>query len=217
MFTRETIDDGFVIETERLLLRWPRLSDGGAIERLAGDRAVAEMTALIPHPYPAGAAAAFILAARLANAGGTGLTLAITNRRKPRELLGAIALHGVQSGAAATEPLAEPFLGFWLGSDHWGRGLATEAARAVVAAAFEHADAPAVTAEARSSNGASRHVLEKAGFRTYGTALSLFPARGGLFPVHRMRLTRKGWLTLRRGQADEAPQDALLVQAEMAG
>src|SRR5271165_2896166 len=40
-----------VLETERLLLRAPRLADVKAIARLANDRRVAENTARIPHPY----------------------------------------------------------------------------------------------------------------------------------------------------------------------
>lgn len=92
MFTRETIDDGFTLTTERLALRWPRLADAAAIECLAGSKTVAENTALIPHPYPPGAADQFVFASRLANARGDGLTLAITEKKRPRELIGVVAL-----------------------------------------------------------------------------------------------------------------------------
>src|SRR3712207_8871995 len=44
--------DLFRLETRRLWLRWPRQADAQAIIRLAGEKAVADMTALIPHPYP---------------------------------------------------------------------------------------------------------------------------------------------------------------------
>ena len=40
-----------VLETQRLVLRAPRLGDAKAIAALANDRRVAENTARIPHPY----------------------------------------------------------------------------------------------------------------------------------------------------------------------
>ena len=51
MFPDLTRDDVFRLETRRLWLRWPRLADVQAIVRLAGEKAVADMTARIPHPY----------------------------------------------------------------------------------------------------------------------------------------------------------------------
>jgi RimJ/RimL family protein N-acetyltransferase len=40
-----------VLETERLILRAPRLADSKAIATLVNDRRIAENTARIPHPY----------------------------------------------------------------------------------------------------------------------------------------------------------------------
>ena len=59
MFPDLTRDDVFRIETKRLWLRWPRVQDAAAIERLAGDKEVAEMTANIPHPFPTGSGERF--------------------------------------------------------------------------------------------------------------------------------------------------------------
>lgn len=185
MFTRDTIDDAYVLETERLEIRWPRLADAGLIERLAGDQAVAETTALIPHPYPPGAAGEYIFAARLANAEGTGLVLVITPRRKPREVMGVIGLH--------TGDRPEPFIGYWLGRAFWGRGYATEASCAMVDTLFKTSDASGLTSDVRITNPASRRVLEKCGFCFEGTSVAPFPARGGLLPVNRMRLGRSAW------------------------
>ena len=42
-----------VLETERLVLRAPRLGDVKAVAVLANDRRIAENTARIPHPYRA--------------------------------------------------------------------------------------------------------------------------------------------------------------------
>ena len=40
-----------VLETERLVLRAPRLGDAKVVKTLANDRRIAENTARIPHPY----------------------------------------------------------------------------------------------------------------------------------------------------------------------
>ena len=80
MFPDLTRDDVFRLETRRLWLRWPRQADAQAIVRLAGEKAVAEMTARLPHPYPPEAADRFILEARRANTEGRGLTAAITRK-----------------------------------------------------------------------------------------------------------------------------------------
>ena len=78
MFPELTRDDVFRLETRRLWLRWPRMADANAILRLAGEKAVAEMTASIPHPYPSQAVEPFVFGARKGNALGEHLVLAIT-------------------------------------------------------------------------------------------------------------------------------------------
>lgn len=188
MFTRETIDDGFTLTTERLALRWPRLADVAAIECLAGSKTVAETTALIPHPYPAGAADQFVFASRLANARGDGLTLAITEKKRPRDLIGVVAIQPPDFSGRSDCP--HPFLGYWLGVDFWGRGYATEAVEAMIELAFADTDADIVSAEVLTRNVASLRVLEKLGFEQTGSSLAPFPARGGMLPVVRLERSR---------------------------
>jgi ribosomal-protein-alanine N-acetyltransferase len=60
-------------------------------------------------------------------------------------------------------------LGYDLHPDAWGRGLATEAARAVVAHALGPLAMARVIAVAKHDNVASHRVLEKAGLRRTGT------------------------------------------------
>src|SRR6478672_13481763 len=52
-----------VLETERLVLRAPRLGDAKTVAVLANDRRIAENTARIPHPYRLADAEDFIAAA----------------------------------------------------------------------------------------------------------------------------------------------------------
>ena len=155
---------------------------------LAGEKAVADMTALIPHPYPPHEADPFILGARRSKAEGRGLQLAITPKGKP-----AIGMIGIGPAPEGFYDAGRPHLGFWVGAPHWSQGYATEAARALIDAYFAYAGGDELTAAARVVNPASRRVLEACGFSHQGEALMAFPARGGVFPVHRFRLDRRTW------------------------
>jgi ribosomal-protein-alanine N-acetyltransferase len=55
-------------------------------------------------------------------------------------------------------------IGYWLGRAVWGRGIATEALRAVTAWAFAHHDLVRLQACVFAWNPASLRVLEKAGY-----------------------------------------------------
>jgi RimJ/RimL family protein N-acetyltransferase len=59
-------------------------------------------------------------------------------------------------------------LAYAFGRAHWGRGLATEGARAAVRFAFAHVGLDAVHGLAVRENAASRRVLEQAGLRELG-------------------------------------------------
>jgi hypothetical protein len=48
------------LRTERLVLRPLRPSDGPRVDELAGAREIADTTATIPHPYPAGSGGTWI-------------------------------------------------------------------------------------------------------------------------------------------------------------
>jgi len=75
-------------------------------------------------------------------------------------------------GEAGLFPLApggpDISLGYAFGADYWGRGFATEAARAVLAEAFGPLRMTRVVAITREANTGSRNVLRKLGFRMEG-------------------------------------------------
>jgi RimJ/RimL family protein N-acetyltransferase len=77
---------------------------------------------------------------------------------------------GAQVGNAGLRLVAgdEAELGFTLRRDAWGRGYATQAARALVAFAFETLGVPRLRALCDEKNAASLRVLAKAGFRRAG-------------------------------------------------
>lgn len=56
-------------------------------------------------------------------------------------------------------------MGYWLGEPFWGRGIMTEAVKAMTSYAFARFDLYRVYAGVFASNPASARVLEKAGYR----------------------------------------------------
>ena len=166
-----------VLETARLVLRAPRFDDAEAIATLVNDRRIAENTPRIPHPYALADAQAFLTAA---NTGDDETAFLITAQ-------------GTASSAAAGSPSSTasmPEIGYWLGVAFWGKGYATEAARAVIDHAFGELGYDTLLAGARVSNPASRRVLEKCGFQWTGVGLYRIRALASSVPCDRFRLDR---------------------------
>jgi RimJ/RimL family protein N-acetyltransferase len=77
-----------------------------------------------------------------------------------------------------------PELGFRLAQPFWGRGYATEAARAWVSHAFTELQLPKLVAFAHPQNVASHRVLERLGFRR-GETTKLFGMAASIFVLNR--------------------------------
>jgi RimJ/RimL family protein N-acetyltransferase len=173
----------YVLETERLTLRRPTLADAKAIARLANDHRIAQNTRRLPHPYLQDHAVEFVRA--LAD--------------DPRETVFLIENNFVPVGMVGIDwrqPDA-PELGYWLGVEHWGQGIGTEAARAVIDFTFEEFAVEHLIAGARVTNPASRNILEKCGFQWSGVELHRFEALGSSTPVDCFRLSRSVWSSLK--------------------
>jgi [ribosomal protein S5]-alanine N-acetyltransferase len=146
-----------LITTERLILRPFDLSDAPAVQKLAGAREVAYNTLLIPHPYPDGAAEAWISKPR----GDHELNFAIVVR-ETGELAGGMSL-------IINRDHDRGEIGYYIGVAYWNRGYATEAGRAIIRHAFEDLGLHRVHAEHFTRNAASGRVMQKIGMRHEGT------------------------------------------------
>lgn len=144
------------LTTPRLVLRPFTPSDGSDVERLAGAWEVADTTLNIPHPYPEGGGAAWIETHGAAWAAGAGLTLAVALRAAPAALVGAVSLTIAREHARGE-------LGYWIAGDAWGRGYATEAARAVAAFGFGQLELHRIQSRHFTRNAASGRVMQKLG------------------------------------------------------
>ena len=76
-------------------------------------------------------------------------------------------------------------LGFHLHRAYWGRGMAEEAARAVIRFAFESLELKTLFAGHHPENAASRRVLEKLGFQYAGE--DVYPPSGVMEPTYFLR------------------------------
>jgi RimJ/RimL family protein N-acetyltransferase len=173
-----------VLETERLILRAPRLGDAKVLAALANDKRIAENTRRIPHPYKRADADDFISAV---NIPGGEVAFLIT-LREGGAVVGGCGV-ALQDGA--------PDLGYWLGVKYWNKGYATEAARAVIDFAFTELGHDTLSAGARVTNPASRRILEKCGFQWTGVGLCRIRALNSSAPIDRFRLDRGLWLSLK--------------------
>ena len=176
------------IETERLILRSPRFADVPVLAVLANDSAVALMTGRLPFPYTESDALDFVHFQAEARRAGKELAFAI-ECKESGDFLGCVGLRLPKRDSAE--------IGYWLGQRHWGQGLATEAARALIDHAFSTLDIATVTGECRVINEVSRRVMEKCGLRYVNSGLQHAPARGGALPIDRFSLSRADWASFK--------------------
>jgi RimJ/RimL family protein N-acetyltransferase len=160
------------IEAEGLVLRPLRRSDEGLVTLYAGDRRVAEMTPTIPHPYPPGAAAAFI--DRVQHRGRDEDVWAIDGSpRGLAELVGMISLKRLDREQSE--------VGYWVAPAFWNLGVASAAVQALVAANPQRNKT--IFASVFQDNPASARVLTNAGFEYLGDAETYSVARGAPVPT----------------------------------
>jgi RimJ/RimL family protein N-acetyltransferase len=190
MFPEISRDDVFRLETRRLWLRWPQVTDIRALAAAeAADRPPPpEAASGDPYRDPA-----LLSAWRDDNALGGGLHLLLTGRDADRRIIGAIDLEPVRGRAEACGLR----LRVWLERHSQGQGLGTEAVQAMVDAAFMLTGTPLVAASTRVLDPGFRRVLEKSGFGYCGTGLDPAGDDCGLTASERFRLDRKAWASLK--------------------
>lgn len=180
-----------VLETERMLLRRFTEADAGPLAALYSDPRVMRFITLQP-PSPAEVESE-ILATYLREyrelADGLGSFAAI--EKETGQMAGRFSLKPANSYGltGSTE------LGYRLHPAFWGRGLATEGARALIESAFERLHLDRVAATTMAGNVGSWRVMEKCGMRRvrtfYYPDADLMP--GGEHGDFVYELTRSDW------------------------
>lgn len=174
-----------VIETPRLLLRPFLPADGVLVQRLAGVREVADTTLHIPHPYPDGAAEAWIGTHARRWTDRAELVLAVT-LKDGGNFVGAV-------GLVLTPIHDKAELGYWIGVPYWRRGLATEAASGLVDFGFKVLGLQRVQSHHMSRNPASGRVLLKLGMRREGASPRAVKKNGHYEDVVFYGILRRDW------------------------
>jgi RimJ/RimL family protein N-acetyltransferase len=148
------------IKLSRCELRPWRVGDEASLVRYANNRSVSRnLKDRFPYPYTAADANAWIERASTQTL-VTAFAIVVDG--------GAVGGIGIELGTDVHRRSAE--IGYWLGEPFWGRGIATEALRAVTEYAFEHFDICRLEAGVFDWNPASARVLEKAGYTLEGRA-----------------------------------------------
>ncbi len=146
------------LETPRLLLRPLALEDAEPIQRLFPQwEIVRYLNAIVPWPFPEGAALAHIRDHALpAMERGDEWHWTLRRKARPR----------TSSSAESTSPAARPInRGFWIVPECSSQGLMTEAVLAVTDYWFDVLKFPVLRAPKAAANLASRRISEKTGMR----------------------------------------------------
>jgi [ribosomal protein S5]-alanine N-acetyltransferase len=144
----------------RSTLRPWRAGDEASLVRYADNRNVSRnLKDRFPYPYTAADAREWIAHAST-RASSTSFAIVVDGA--------AVGGIGIEPGTDVHRHSAE--IGYWLGEPFWGRGIATEALRAMTEYAFAHFDICRLEAGVFDWNPASARVLEKAGYNLEGRA-----------------------------------------------
>ncbi len=183
--TAASPDLGFVsLTTERLTLRPFAGRDAEALHRLINDWEVTRTLAAVPFPYRPEDADKWIASARDTLAAGLACHLAITGHEDGREILvGSVGLRLDRDGRTGN-------LGYWIGRQFWGHGVATEAVGRLVRWGIANLDIDRIEASVLTDNPASAAVLRKIGFRQVGDGIGHSVARNADHPVWLFLATR---------------------------
>lgn len=163
--------------TPRLLLRPGFPEDAPALAAAMSDKAIVRNLAVVPWPYTLRDAEAFIASPRDPVLPSF---LIFERTEGAPQLIGSCGMGRRPSGAVE--------MGYWIARAHWGRGIATEACRALIDIARTLGLA-SLEGSHFVDNPASGRVLEKLGFEAIGiVAPRLSCARGEEVPARLMRL-----------------------------
>ena len=165
------------IAAGRFVLRPMRPSDAGLIAHHAADRRLAEATQNIPHPFPPGAAEAFV--ARAINHERPGSVWVMDGALTGlSELLGVISLKPMEMKARQG---GQSEVAYWVAPAFWNTGIASEAVRALIAA--NPLGDRTYFAEVFQDNPGSARVLTNQGFQYLGDAEAFSVARNARVPT----------------------------------
>lgn len=163
------MNGSFEFRSERFLMRPPRAEDARQIACCANYAEIARNLARMPHPYAPSDALDWINYADQARAAGDEYAFVVTHEEAG--VIGSVGFNRAVGDAWE--------IGYWIDKAVQGRGVATEAARALLAWAEARFGVSKFVAGHFVDNPASGHVLEKLGFQRTGEKMMFSQGRGG--------------------------------------
>ena len=166
------------LETDRLILRPLELADAAVLYQLDTDP---EVYRYLPKPdIESPADTEKIIASILDQYEAHGAGRLAMVLKEDQQLIGWCGLKWYDGPMNGVTDFYE--IGYRISPKYWGKGLATEAARAVISDAFETTGIRSIYAYVDHENKASIRVLEKLGFRF----IKLFYDEGDLCSWHQL-------------------------------
>jgi [ribosomal protein S5]-alanine N-acetyltransferase len=154
---------GYILETNRLILRPFLLSDAEKVSVYCNNIRLAKSTLSLPYPYPIESAINWINMHQDWFFQDIRYEFAIT-LKETGELVGAV-------GLGNNKVWKNGEIGYWIGEEHWDCGYATEAVTKVIEWAFKKQHFHRVYARHFESNPASGKVMMKSGMIYEGKQL----------------------------------------------
>ena len=159
----------FEFKSERFLMRPPESRDARQIACCVNYEDMARNLARLPHPYAPSDALDWIAYAAEARLNGREYAFVITH-----------AEAGVIGSVGFNRTIGDVWeIGYWVDKAVQGRGVATEAARALLAWGESEFGVNKFVAGHFQDNPASGRVLEKLGFERIGQKMMFSQGRGG--------------------------------------
>lgn len=180
------------LETERLILRAWHESDAEALFKYASDPEVGPRAGWPPHQSVEESREIIKKVFSMESMWAVVL-------KETGEVIGCV---GYLPALNANLPIekGECEVGYWIARPYWGKGICTEAMRAVIELCFSKKGFSALWGDYFPDNPASGKVMEKCGFTDTGKE-TLCPKLdvGSDKPVKVMRLTREEWEKFHEG------------------
>ncbi|QQE13493.1 GNAT family N-acetyltransferase [Planctomycetota bacterium] len=159
------------IIAERLILRIFTHDDAQRVHELLTDGQIGQYLGMLPDPYLLEDAESWISMQKPHQENGIGFTFAITDKQNS-QIIGTVSLAPLNPQHRHAE------LGYWLGTDYWCQGYATEATQAILAYGFTNLDLLRIYAHHLPQNQASRNILNKLGMQQEGVLRKHINHRG---------------------------------------
>ena len=174
-----------VIKTERLIIKSPELEDVDAMVTLVNNWEITKWLSNVPYPYLQSDGIGFVKRSKQKHETGSSYNYLVFFQDT---LVGGVGLSFQENGIYD--------LGYWVGKQYWGQGIATEASYALLSFGFDNLRQTKVQAGYFDGNDASARVLKKLGFVNLGRTKLFSKSQNQVLCDHMMYLEKCGFENL---------------------